>query len=208
MIINLKKVAPLDVEAGSEISIHPITWDLLATIVTDDRNGMIFRQRVSVYSIPVAGSQKLVVSAELGKTHSEPEISRLIDQIVESVVQFHHVAPYSITLHSPFTLPQHPDGSLDLIRIRDEFEKGTLESLYCLSLPWRNLESSLPNAIAPGCVVGAAGMVCGSVISGTSLSYLSGRDLKTDRMIKDTLAGMMINNNFESLKRNLNFSAS
>ena len=80
-------MAPLDAAAGSEISVHPITWDLLATIVTDDRNGMIFRQRVSVYSIPVAGSRKLVVSAELGKTHSEPEISRLIDQIVESVVQ-------------------------------------------------------------------------------------------------------------------------
>ena len=58
-------VAPLDSEPSSRISVHPVTWDLLATILTDDREGMIFRQRVHVYSIPIASSNKLIVSAEL-----------------------------------------------------------------------------------------------------------------------------------------------
>ena len=35
----------------------------------------------------------------------------------------------------------------------------------------------MSKAIAPGCVVGAAGMVCGSVISGTELSYTAGLTL-------------------------------
>ena len=51
-------VAPLDLEPSSNISLMPITWDLLATILTDDRSGMIFRQRVHVYSIPIASSNK------------------------------------------------------------------------------------------------------------------------------------------------------
>ena len=110
------------------------------------------------------------MSAELSsKAYLDEEISKLIDQIVESIIQFHSVAPYAISLHAPFSLPQHPDGTLNLTKISEMFQTGTLESLYCLSLPWRNLESSLPNAIAPGCVVGAAGMVCGSVISGKNL---------------------------------------
>lgn len=117
----------------------------------------------------------------------DEEISKLIDQIVESIIQFHSIAPYVISLHAPFSLPQQPDGTLDLPTIKDKFISGTLESLYCLSLPWRNLESSLPTAIAPGCVVGAAGMVCGSVISGTTLSYKTGRELRPERVIPDTL---------------------
>jgi hypothetical protein len=96
---------------------------------------------VHVYSIPIAGSNKLIVSAELStKAYLDDEIQQLIDQIVESIIQFHSIAPYAISLHAPFSLPQLPDNTLDLTTIKEKFSAGTLESLYCLSLPWRNLE--------------------------------------------------------------------
>ena len=64
-------VAPLDQESNSDVSVTPVTWDLLATILTDDREGMIFRQRVHVFSIPIASSNKLIVSAELSSKESQ-----------------------------------------------------------------------------------------------------------------------------------------
>ena len=66
---------------------------------------------------------------------------------------------------------------MNVFEIEEKFAKSELDSIYVLTLPWKNLESSLPKAIAPGCVVGAAGMVCGSVISGTELAYAKGNPL-------------------------------
>ena len=38
-------VAPLDLDQSSkDNSLNALAWDLLATILTDDRSGMIFRQ--------------------------------------------------------------------------------------------------------------------------------------------------------------------
>ena len=71
----------------------------------------------------------------------------------------------------------YPDGRMNLYEIEEKFKKSELDSMYVLTLPWKNFESSLPKAIAPGCVVGAAGMVCGSVISGTELAYTKGNPL-------------------------------
>ena len=167
----------------------PIQWDLLATIITADKSAMIFRQRCHVYTVRIASSYKLVVSAELSSdSFSDEQISGLVDSVVDGLVQLHGISPYSISLHAPFSLPQNPDGTLDYSLIESKYSSGDLESIYCLSLPWRTLETSLPSSIAPGCVVGAAGMVCGAVISGTELSYASGRILQEKTGQMETLA--------------------
>ena len=182
-------VAAADIDASSNISIMPIQWDLLATIITADKTAMIFRQRCHVYTVRIASSFKLVISAELSSdSFSDEQISGLVDSFVDGLVQLHGISPFSISLHAPFSLPQNPDGTLDCSLIESKFSSGDLDSIYCLSLPWRTLETSLPSSIAPGCVVGAAGMVCGAVISGTELSYACGRLLPEKTGQIETLA--------------------
>lgn len=149
-------------------------WDVMGTLLSVDQNLQIYHQRLHMFTVDIFHHPRLVLCIEVKKSCSEEDIKFLTNDIVESLVHLHHVHPYAITLHHPHQLPTLPNWRLDYGQIRQKYLAGELESHTVLTMPRGCLGNALPRAIAPGCVVGAAGMVCGSVISGTELAYMAG----------------------------------
>ena len=144
----------------------------MGTLLSVDQNLHIYHQRLHMFTVNIVHHPRLILAIEIKKTTSEEEIKILTNDIVESLVQLHHVHPFAITLHHPHQLPTLPNWRLDFGQIRASYENGQLNAHTVLTMPRACLDTALPRAIAPGCVVGAAGMVCGSVISGTELAYM------------------------------------
>ena len=149
-------------------------WDVMGTLLSVDQQLHIYHQRLHMFTVNIVHHPRLVLAIELKKDTSDEEIKLLTTDIVESLVQLHHVHPFAITLHHPHQLPTRPNWRLDCGQIKRDFETGQLQAHTVLTMPRACLDRALPRAIAPGCVVGAAGMVCGSVISGTELAYMTG----------------------------------
>ena len=149
---------------GEEMDLY--RWDVLGTVLSVDQLRHIFQNRLHLYTVNIVHQPRLVLSLEITRNTTEADAKTLAEDLLESLAQLHNVCPFALTLHHPHQLPTLPDWRLDRATIKESFLKGDLEAHTVLAMPRASLEKSLPRAIAPGCVVGAAGMVCGSVISG------------------------------------------